>query len=205
MGFKDKWGNGASLTRMLVERPGQARHLSRWWHELRTPTVDSGLPWLPFDLVEDLSTIVTRSTRIFEYGGGGSTLWFGQRAGHVDTVEHDPAWVEVLRAKVGSLSNVRIAYVDDPSSEDYFDAVSKSGAMYDIVVVDGRQRVRCFERAIQRIAPGGLLILDDSDRLKYAATKQLAAAWPATVYRGFAAFKPVPACSTVWRNPINPQ
>jgi hypothetical protein len=34
------------------------------------------LPWLPFVLQEELEERVGAGTRVFEFGGGGSTLYF---------------------------------------------------------------------------------------------------------------------------------
>ena len=38
---------------------------------------------------------------------------------------------------------------------------------FHFVSVDGRARVACLERALAKVAPGGLLILDNSQRERY--------------------------------------
>ena len=41
-------------------------------------------------------------------------------------------------------------------------------ASLDLVVVDGRARVECARRAMPKVKPGGLLLLDDTSRERYA-------------------------------------
>lgn len=49
---------------------------------------------------------------------------------------------------------------------------------FDFVCVDGRARVECAINALDRLKPGGVLILDNSERAKYRSLFAVLAAWP---------------------------
>lgn len=57
-------------------------------------------PWITFPVISILDKEITKSSKVFEFGGGGSTLFFTNRAGEVVTVEHDAAWFEILEKKM---------------------------------------------------------------------------------------------------------
>ena len=158
----------------------------------------SGLvfPWITFEVIDFLNKQITPSFKIFEYGGGGSTLFFLKRAAQVVTVEHDDAWFaklsdeinkrgmnhwkgELIKAQEGDLvSEPKIAEPDHFTSEDlpskgknykaYAEAIAAYNDNYfDLVMVDGRARPSCIKQSIPKIKPGGLLVLDNSDRAYY--------------------------------------
>jgi hypothetical protein len=47
--------------------------------------------------------------------------------------------------------------------------VNRTGLPYDLIVVDGRDRVNCVDQAIGALSPAGCVVLDDSERSEYAA------------------------------------
>jgi predicted O-methyltransferase YrrM len=49
----------------------------------------------------------------------------------------------------------------------YVETIDRVDGAFDLVVVDGRARVACAERALPRLAPGGVLLLDDAWRRRY--------------------------------------
>ncbi|MBK8363843.1 MAG: hypothetical protein IPL24_09200 [Bacteroidetes bacterium] len=53
-------------------------------------------PWITFKAIDFLSKNLNNASVIFEYGGGGSTLFFVKRASRVETVEHNPEWFTIL-------------------------------------------------------------------------------------------------------------
>ncbi|WP_460806758.1 class I SAM-dependent methyltransferase [Nocardioides salsibiostraticola] len=159
--------------------------------------MDLRMPWLPFRLIDDLESRVGLGTKVFEYGGGGSTLWFLDRGASVTTVEHHPAW------------RVRLAdEIDDPrwnllectgtDLADYVNSIRTCAeGSLDVVVVDGRERVRCAHEALPYLKPGGWLIVDDVDRDKYAEGLSRID-WPRRDVVGFAPAKPSLAYSAVF-------
>ncbi|MDB5255741.1 MAG: FkbM family methyltransferase, partial [Chitinophagaceae bacterium] len=49
----------------------------------------------------------------------------------------------------------------------YCRAIEMLQKKYDVVIVDGRDRNQCLEQGIQSLKPGGVVILDNSERSKY--------------------------------------
>lgn len=188
------------LGTQLVRDPRQVGYLRRWVPTVERSTLDLQLPWLPFQIIDRLDEVLTPTSRVFEYGGGGSTLWMAQRAGEVVTVEHDPEWADLLSERTAGLPNVTLLirsaadsyanYV--PAIDDYPDEY------FDVVVVDGRERVRCFERALPKVRPGGMLLLDDTERSRYAPVFDLARRHRHVTIRGIAPCKSQAAQTTVW-------
>jgi predicted O-methyltransferase YrrM len=136
------------------------------------------LPWLPFRLIDELEAVVGPGSRVFEYGGGGSTLWYLDRGAVVVTVEHDQEWAAALDR---SISSDRWTLVVRPLAEGYA-TYAKAISSYpdnwfDVVVVDGRARPRCVGRAQAKVKPGGLLLVDDVNVERYAAAVN-GVAWP---------------------------
>lgn len=50
------------------------------------------LPWITYGGIEFLKKKLNKRMVVYEYGSGGSTLFFAERAGQVFSCEHDPDW-----------------------------------------------------------------------------------------------------------------
>lgn len=188
---------------VVVRKPEEARHLLRLLRTRGKQTVSVRLPWLPFEVIDLLSTEVSPASRVFEFGGGGSTTWFADHAGRVVTVDHDPGWTRViaLATQGNDLVDVRFAVADGPESPYVRSIEDQPDDGVDVVLVDGRQRVACVSHAMDKVKPGGLLILDDSDRPKYAEAHRLLETWSSKAFFGFVPCKDEPGYTTVWRRP----
>lgn len=72
-----------------------AEHFLRPWLESvafsRGPLLD-GWPWMAFPAIRFLETLLDKASRVFEYGAGGSSVFFASRVGELVSVEHDAAW-----------------------------------------------------------------------------------------------------------------
>lgn len=158
-------------------------------------------PWLPFLLIDFLDTRLRTSDKVFEYGGGGSTAWFSDRVAEVHTVEDSRAWFDALSE---ALDTPRVHLMLRSPADDHADYVSAvddfADETFDVVVVDGRQRVRCFERATSKVRPGGLLVIDDIERTRYAPVFDMVS-WPRRRFSGFAPCKGSIAHTAVFTKP----
>ena len=191
----------------LSADPGQLRHLPEWLPTVRgATTMSARVPWLPYRVLERLEAALASCEaggRVFEFGGGGSTLWFADHGADVVTVEHDRDWVEHLATAL--VDEARCQLIHRDSSNDYAEYVATIAewpdAHFDVVVVDGRERVRCLRESISKVRPGGLLILDDAERPRYRAAFD-AVDWPHVTYRGLTPCKTVAGVTTVWSRPV---
>jgi predicted O-methyltransferase YrrM len=151
------------------------RYLSTSLPRSRTP-LDLALPWISFAAIDYLEGRLRPHHRVLEFGGGGSTLFFASRVQSVRTIEASTDWAARIHDHLakGRLSNVSVEFhpqdPNDPAQCDaMLGAVAASGEKYDVILVDGYEediplRPRCFHRAQDLVAPGGVILMDDSWR-----------------------------------------
>jgi hypothetical protein len=203
MGLLERTRHASALAGMLVKRPSQVRYGKAWVSNLRRPTMSSRLPWLPFSLIDALERQLQTNSKVLEFGGGGSTLWFAERVSEVITIEHDPEWYRQISAAVEGVPSCSVLFRSSEADyAEYVDAVHGfADSEFGVALVDGRQRVRCFEAAMPKVCSGGWIVLDDSSRERYQPAFDLARDWTRMTFEGFAPYKPVPAVTTVWIKP----
>ncbi len=147
---------------------------------------------------------------MFEYGGGGSSLWLVDRGADLTVVEHHPEWAAELRAKLPSqvevleVSKSTTGTADSPVEDGYFDDYAASISRYpndgfDLVIVDGRVRVSCVEHSVNKVKPGGMLLLDDSTRPRYQLAHEMLSNWVKTSLIGLKIGYSTPTTTTVWQ------
>ncbi|RNI17253.1 class I SAM-dependent methyltransferase [Flexivirga caeni] len=202
--LKDAVRVATDYVAVMMADPGQARYTRAWLHSRKRSTLDLRVPWVPFRVIAAMEEHISKRSKVAEFGGGGSTLWFSDRVEEVVTVEHDLEWYPVLEQKVRDIPNSTLLYRSaDSGYADYVNALSNfSDSYFDVIVVDGRERVRCFESAIPKLKPGGLLILDNSDRPRYASVFDLTE-WSYVTYCGLTPTQTLLGQSTIWtKSPV---
>ena len=122
------------------------------------------IPWYTYPAIRFLEDRIPSDVRVFEFGMGNSTCWWGKRAAQVTTVEHDRSWYEKVARSMPGNVEVTLAPVD---SDDYIAAAARSDAAFDILIIDGRRRVRCCENSIDKLSARGVVIWDDFHREHY--------------------------------------
>lgn len=123
------------------------------------------IPWITFKAIKWLEDNITKKMRVFEFGAGGSTLFFADRVKEVISVENDEKWY----SKLNTPNNCKISLLKDYSSA----ILAYQNEYFDLVFIDGVDRNKCIVNSINKIKKGGYLVLDDSDR-NYEAEKALA-------------------------------
>jgi predicted O-methyltransferase YrrM len=116
-----------------------------------------------------LDSCLRKTDHGLEFGSGRSTLWFAQRVAVLDSVEHQPQWhkkVKGMLAEAG-LSNVNYhLHLRDsdanPGDSGYVRVADSIPAhSLDFVLVDGIYREFCARAALDKLKPGGMLIIDN--------------------------------------------
>lgn len=165
-------------TYILLFRQNSHLRTSGWLRSIRKgyPCTDDGqyLPWMNYSVIAFLEERLRPDMRMFEYGAGYSTHFFAQRVGHVVSVEYDEAWYTTVMETI--CQNVELRHIPKDVDGRYCRAVLSETEPFDLVVVDGRDRVNCVKQSILALSPGGVILLDDSDREKYAEAMQIAKA-----------------------------
>lgn len=128
------------------------------------------LPWLTLPFINYFLTLENlkkrfKNSSVFEYGAGQSTLFFSKYFKHVDSVEHDLDWYNYVSDKMPK--NVSIIHRELSKNGVYARSVKETGRKYDVIIVDGRDRVNCLKYSLDSLKKDGIIILDNSERTKY--------------------------------------
>jgi len=125
------------------------------------------LPWITDGAVTFLDgfigTFEKEKPKVFEFGIGNSSLYFLQRGCSVTGVDHDTEWAKKVRATselfgLGKRLNISIA------ERPYYRSYTGNG--YDIISIDGRDRVKCLEYVVNcEWKSGSILLLDNTERV----------------------------------------
>lgn len=123
--------------------------------------------------------------RVLEWGSGASTIWLGKRSAEVFSIESDAHWAE--RVKQSAPPHVHILTPDIPSRRrgvgissrrlgfrrldftHYVGAIDDLPGLFDLIVIDGRAREACLDKALTRLSPGGIILFDNTNRRRYKA------------------------------------
>lgn len=132
-------------------------------------------PWLTPNAIRFLEDWLRAGDCGFEWGSGRSTIWFAKRCRCITSVESDDQWYakvrEMLRAHdVSGRVDYRhvvcpLRATDEPPDHPYANQIDLCKVeSLDWVLVDGKIRLTCMQRAMEKLKPGGLLILDNANR-----------------------------------------
>lgn len=166
---------GRVITNLVLNPQYISRCLAHNLVKTKTP-LDLEIPWFSYAAIDFLNGYVKPHMNVFEYGSGGSTLFFAQRAASVYSVEDNPEWFHrvTTRLKEKGITNVelRLCPFDfkNPvgfSESGYLQAMPDK--KFDIIVIDGSEewnqvRPICFAKAENHVTPGGIIVVDDSWR-----------------------------------------
>ncbi len=126
---------------------------------------DKPIPWLTYSFIEFLNGRLKSDQVIFEYGCGNSTLFYSQKVGNVTAAEHNREWYKKISKLIPS--NVTLLYNELIYDGDYCRIVKRLKKKYDIIIIDGRDRVNCIKNAVPALKADGVIVLDDSEREEY--------------------------------------
>ena len=149
-------------------------------------------PWIHRGIQFVLSRLLGEEMHALEWSTGSSSMYYLMLVASLHSVEHDPGWAQLVRSSMGARLPAAMAsrwtldtianstpYGRDarmpPNADDSLSAfaayvnVALRRPSFDFVSVDGRARSACLERVWreQLVAPGGILLLDNSLRAQY--------------------------------------
>lgn len=120
------------------------------------------IPWYTYPAIEYLAQFDYTAKTIFEFGCGNSSLFWAARAKQVISIEDNPNWFSKWQ-ELFHEPNLDVRWRDE--GEIYENAIFESDDKYDVIIVDGKRRADCTKTAVQKLKNGGMIILDDSDRV----------------------------------------
>jgi len=186
---RSDWRGGGALLQFSYYR--------KWRRSLEVgaSSIRDRMPWITYDAIKVIERHLTSKSSVFEFGAGGSTLFFLDRAARVYSVEHNPEWVKVLKQVVSVEEQKRwCVYLCEPTSQnkshfspsqpegylsedevfsgksfrEYATTIDRFDASeFDVVLVDGRARPSCIMHSLNKVKQGGLLVVDNAERQYY--------------------------------------
>ena len=123
------------------------------------------LPWVTYSFIDFIKDRLNKQQKVFEYGSGSSTLFYAKRVSKVVSVEHDENWFnKIVSSKP---QNADMIFTKLETGGEYSKKAALLGEQFDIIIVDGRDRVNCCKESIHALSTHGVLVLDDSERKEY--------------------------------------
>lgn len=133
---------------------------------------------------------------LYEYGSGGSTLWFAPLIKKLYSVEHDTSWYNKIKDLVHDNTKLNLVPIHDPIDFDkitdefvkelmgdaypggttkthwqrysnYIRSIESVTEPIDKLIVDGRHRALCAYHAYEFIKKDAIVIFDDWNRSAY--------------------------------------
>ena len=140
-----------------------------WFHSLEKGRAVNRqlepIPWITYSAIAFLENRVSPTHRVFEFGAGMSTLWWAGRCHSVHSVEHDHAWVAQLQSLLPT--NAKVKHQDLEYAGQYCRSATAQATPFDIILVDGRDRVNCAIFSINALSDKGVIVWDDTNRQRY--------------------------------------
>lgn len=131
-------------------------------------------PWLPRTFLDAFASWNTKTWKMFEFGSGFSTTWFAERVHTLWTLEHDRSWHGAVKKACDrkGLKNVHCLSIELGTA--YQNRIEKfEDGFFDFVLVDGRDRVKCFMQAFPKVSK--VIALDNGYRDRYKSVLEMMA------------------------------
>ncbi len=129
------------------------------------------LPWVTYSFIDFIKERLHKDLSVFEYGSGSSTLFYAARVRRVVSVEHNQDWYnKIVQSKP---DNAEMIFTELHRDGEYSKKAASLPEKFDIIIVDGRDRVNCCKYSLAALSPRGVIVLDDSERKDYQAARVL--------------------------------
>lgn len=122
-------------------------------------------PWWGKSVIDLVSKKLKDSMRVFEWGMGNSTLFWSQYVAEVVSIESDIEWYNRMTEIIPS--NVRAEYCLLEYGGEYCQKILNEEKQFDIILIDGRDRVRCAYNSVVKLKEDGVIIWDNTEREEY--------------------------------------
>ena len=122
-------------------------------------------PWMNYGIVEFLKERLNKDLNLFEYGSGFSTLFYSSLVKSVISIEYNKKWFEHI-SSIPCL-NTNVYFYENDVDGKYCRSICDFDSLFNIVIVDGRDRVNCIKQSVSKLTCDGVIILDDSNRKYY--------------------------------------
>jgi hypothetical protein len=123
------------------------------------------IPWVTYSFIDFIQQRLKKEHTVFEFGSGNSTFFYAKYAKKVVSVEHDKDWLKkIVESKP---ENSEMIFCELVRDGEYCRVPLTLKEKFDIIIVDGRDRVNCCKQAVDALSDNGVVVLDDSERKDY--------------------------------------
>lgn len=123
------------------------------------------IPWNTYPFIKFIEPRLKNYFNVFEYGSGNSTLWYSKRVKSITAVENDNDWYRKVKERLPN--NVNLIYRKLEYNGDYSKEVLNQNNQFNIVIIDGRDRVNSVRYSLEKLTEDGILIFDNSELSQY--------------------------------------
>ncbi|PCJ66100.1 MAG: hypothetical protein COA58_08490 [Bacteroidetes bacterium] len=130
------------------------------------------IPFIVFDAITKLDTILSPKDKVLEFGSGNSTLWFLEKQCRITSFEHSLTWYNLLNDHVNSSrydedTLNHFSYHLSENETTWKSIEEMDDESFDMVLVDGanefNNRNKCIDKSLSKLKTGGWMVLDNSD------------------------------------------
>jgi len=149
------------------------------------------IPLINTKIFESIKDCLGKKSVVFEWGFGYSTIYLSNIVGKIISIEHNKEWYNKIKEEIKNLNikniELNLLLPDTNMGERYLEYLSNNGdktllgmnfynyvsyidtfdILFDIIIIDGRCRNKCLDKAIRMIKSGGFLVFDDYERERY--------------------------------------
>lgn len=152
------------------------------------------LPWYTYNSIIWLKKYLKPKMNVFEFGSGNSTLFYINNFINIYSVEHNPQWYKkiidtltrekkfrkhikniVLITPKPYTNNIHANQQNKIIDNEPLDYSKYSSYInifpdyyFDLIIIDGRSRNNCVNKAIKKVKKGGYLLFDNSEAHIYS-------------------------------------
>ena len=123
------------------------------------------IPWFTYGCTQFVENRLNKTMAVLEFGSGNSTKWFASRCKEVLSIEGSIDFYNSFKTELYDIENVEYCLIE--SDQDHFKWVNESKREFQVVIIDGTNRINCAKNCLKWLSSDGIIIWDDSERTQY--------------------------------------
>ena len=166
----------------------------------RSTAIKQKLPWISWPAIDYLKETIKPGMRVFEWGAGGSTIYFAKKGCFVTSIESNESWYNLVLSELKQSNlNAEIRLINAESRnpklvKEYISSV-EFGGPWDVILVDGLEeewigRMDCVRNILEKSIFPKIIILDDAWRNNYSIIPTLFPGYKRRIFRGVGPARP---------------
>ena len=123
------------------------------------------IPWMNYNVISFFKQKLNRQIDMFEFGSGYSSMFFSKYVNTLTSLEYDNNWFNFIKSQLPENADLHLCHLD--KGLEYSRFLLTLNKKYNLILIDGADRVNCIKSAIKSLTTNGVIVLDDSQRIEY--------------------------------------